>query len=183
MDAFISNEEKKHIVTSLRSQVPATKFLILKKIGEMTRSEPEKIRGLSSSDSHTFGDMMSIITYLKDNDFDETIRREAGITLEKIQSIMGPKSAIPMNCPQCNELIDIGWNHCASCGAILKEQHYQAKKCMGCGGYIKDSWSFCVHCRKELKPVKKISRCPNCKRPMARSWFSCPYCGAKLKKA
>lgn len=183
MRSFISNEEKKHILNSLRSSVPATKFLILKKLGEVSDEDPEKLKGLASSDEHTFADMINIISYMIKNDLDESIRREATITLEKIRSILEPRSVLPVYCTSCENLIDLGWDHCASCGKEISEENFEVSRCNSCRGFIKEIWAFCTHCKAPLQKKLADLRCPNCKRKMEKTWFSCPYCGVKMKNA
>lgn len=182
MSTFISNEEKRQILISLRSAVPATRFLMLKKLAEITEREPEKLRALSSQDEYTFSDILNAITYMKKHDRDEVIRREASITLEKIKAVLEPKHVIPVtHCATCGSLIDIGWNYCPTCGKQTRSSTFPIPRCPKCDRYIKETWLYCVHCRHKLKEKKITERCPNCKREVEESWILCPYCGYKLK--
>lgn len=182
MGSFISKEEKKHIINSLRSSVPATRFLVLKKLAELAENEPEKLRGLSSSSGHTLADILSSITYMGENDRDEHIRREASITLEKIKSVLEPKLVVPVTyCSECKGFVDIGWNYCPSCATPPASSKFPISKCNECGGFIKETWSYCVHCKAPLQAHKRETRCPNCKRVMDKSWGTCPYCGSTIK--
>lgn len=182
MSTFISNEEKRKMLMSLRSAVPATRFLILKKLADSVEIEPEKMQALSSQDRYTFSDILNSITQMKEHDMDEVIRREASITLEKIKEAMEPKLVMPITkCEFCGSLIDIGWNFCPKCSRETKATSFSIAKCPECDNYIKESWFYCTHCQYKLKTEKTVKKCYNCKRNVEESWMICPYCGFKIK--
>ncbi len=181
--AFISSEEKRQILMSLRSAVPATRFLMLKKLAEISEAEPEKLRALATQDEYTFSDILSAVVHMKNHDRDEVIRREASITLEKIKAAVEPKHVVPItHCGTCTGLIDIGWNHCPRCGRETTSTTFQLPRCPECRGYVKDTWLFCTHCGRKIREEATAAKCQNCKREVEESWILCPYCGYRLKR-
>lgn len=184
MPVPISDEEKRRIILSLRSSVPATRFLILKKLSDICENSPEIIRYIDATDEYAMSDIVSLAVFLKENDEDEVIRREAEIALEKIKGILGPKFSYEvLKCENCNSLVDAGWKFCPICKSEIAKMKFALEKCSKCGSYIKPMWLFCPSCGNKLKEITAlIPRCPNCKRVIDSSWIVCPFCGEKIKK-
>jgi len=179
----ITEEEKREILVNLKSFVPATRYLVLRKIGDMADTEPERIKVIQSTDRHTFSEIVDTISYLKEHDREASIRREATITMEKIKQVLGTESALAYNCKFCGSFIEPGWNYCSNCGRETKESRFSLSKCPGCGGYIEKNWLFCTHCGRRLKTKRTETKCPQCKRKVEETWMMCPYCGFQLKEA
>ncbi len=183
MQGAITDEEKRTILAGLRSSVPATRFLTVKKFAERIKSKPDIIKYLASSDVHTMEDITNLIRFLMENDTDEVIRREASIAFETLKGVMGPKFTEEIiKCQRCNSLLDVGWKHCPVCNLELTEMEFALKRCAGCNGYIIESWNFCANCGNKLREVKETSTCPNCKREVEPTWMVCPFCGSQIKK-
>lgn len=183
MQGAITDEEKRRILAGLRSSVPATRFLTVKKLAERIKSKPDVIKYLASSDVHTMDDMTNLITFIMENDADEVIRREANITFEIVKEVMGPKFTREIiKCQKCDSLLDVGWKHCPICNLELIKMEFGLDRCSKCSGYVIETWKFCANCGNKLKETEEESRCPNCKREIEHTWMVCPFCGSEIKK-
>ncbi|GEM_PF-1573788 len=182
----LTDEEKMSIVSGLRSSVPATKLVTLRKLQEIAEVRPEAIVYLDTYDKVTLNEIITLLNQIIEYDPDEILRREAMITLEKVKKALGTKFStfVPL-CNSCKSPIDLGWNYCTNCGAEIKNMTFEEEieRCPNCNNYISDSWKYCAHCGTKLKEEEEeVLRCPNCKRPIQPEWIVCPYCGYRLKR-
>ncbi|ADG13049.1 conserved hypothetical protein [Methanocaldococcus infernus ME] len=181
----LTDEEKASIIAGLRSTVPATRLVTLRRLQELADTRPEAFAYLDAYDKTTLNEILYLLNHIIEYDPDEIIRREAMLALEKIKKALGTKFSVFIpECESCRALIDPGWEYCAKCGAeISKMKFEELKKCKNCGKYIYESWIHCAHCGTKLKEEEEeILRCPNCKRPIQPEWMVCPYCGYRLKR-
>lgn len=180
----INEEEKMSIITGLRSSVPATKLITLKKIADIADMRSESLQYMEMIDKTSMNEIISSIERIVEINQDEILKREAMITLEKIKKALGTKFTENMiYCKNCEAVVDVGWEHCANCGADLNKMEFEdIEPCPNCKKHTSESWVHCAHCGVSLKEENKILRCPNCKRPIDSTWMVCPYCGYRLKR-
>ncbi len=181
----INEEEKMSIIAGLRSNVPATKLITLKKVADIADMRPESLQYMDMIDKRSMQEIISLIERIVQMDPDDVLRREAMISLEKIKKALGTKFILDLiSCQNCGEVIDLGWDYCTNCGANINDMKYEdIKKCSKCKKYISSEWIYCAHCGNLLKekPNQPLT-CPSCKRVVDPSWMVCPYCGYRLKK-
>ncbi len=183
----LTDEEKMSIISGLRSTVPATRLVTIRKLQEICEIRPEAILFLDAYDKTTLNEIISLLKHIIEYDPDEIIRREAVIALEKLKKALGTKftTYVPL-CNNCKKPIDLGWEYCTNCGAEIDKMTFEedVKRCKKCNKYIFDTWVYCAHCGTKLKDivVEEELRCPNCKRPIQPEWMVCPYCGYRLKR-
>ncbi|WP_423792527.1 double zinc ribbon domain-containing protein [Methanocaldococcus indicus] len=182
----LSEEEKMSIIAGLRSSVPGTRLITLRKLQEICENRPEAILYMDAYDKNTLNEIITLLNHIIEYDPDEVIRREAMITLEKLKKALGAKftTYVPI-CNNCKNPVDLGWEYCANCGAEIDKMVFEeeVRRCKNCNKYIFDTWLYCTHCGVKLKEeVEEELRCPNCKRPIQPDWLVCPYCGHRLKR-
>ncbi|WP_292459303.1 zinc ribbon domain-containing protein [Methanothermococcus sp.] len=180
----INEEEKMSILAGLRSHVPATKLITLKKIADIADMRPESLQYMDMTDKRTIQEIINSIEKIANIDQDEVLKREALISLEKIKNALGTKFTKDLiTCKNCGKIIDLGWEFCANCGANINKMEFKGiKRCKNCNKNISEEWIYCAHCGILLREKEKNLTCPNCKRPIDPSWMVCPYCGYRLKR-
>ncbi|AEH06672.1 zinc ribbon domain-containing protein [Methanothermococcus okinawensis] len=181
----INEEEKMSILAGLRSRVPATKLITLKKISDIADMHPESLQYMDMDDKRTLQEIISSVERIINIDTDAVLKREALISLEKIKKALGAKFTRDLiTCKNCGEIIDLGWEYCANCGANITNMEFEGiERCKNCNKHISEEWTYCAHCGVLLKEKEEKNLvCPNCRRPVDPSWMVCPYCGYRLKK-
>jgi len=181
----ISEEEKMSILTGLKSRVPATKLVTLKRVADIADLRPESLQYMEMVDKRSLQEIIRSIEKIYEMEQDEIIKREALITLQKVKKALGSKFTIDIpRCNKCNEVIDVGWNYCTNCGSEIDSMTLENfKRCRNCNKYILESWTYCAHCGMQLKEKKERTPvCPQCRRRVDPSWMVCPYCGHRLRK-
>ncbi|ABR54481.1 conserved hypothetical protein [Methanococcus vannielii SB] len=180
----INEEERASIINGLKSSVPATKLITLKKIVDLTILRPESLQYMEMTDKQSIQRIISGLERIMEYDVDEVLKREATITLEKLKITLGSKFVETLNyCKNCNAVIDLGWENCANCGSNLIEMNFEeSKDCPNCKKHTTENWNNCAHCGfKLIEERDRIIKCSNCKREVDSSWMMCPYCGTRLK--
>ncbi|HIP17358.1 MAG TPA: zinc ribbon domain-containing protein [Methanothermococcus okinawensis] len=181
----INEEEKMSIIAGLRSRVPATKLVTLKKIADIADLRPESLQYLEMTDKRSMNEIIQSIEKICNMEQDEVIKREALISLEKVKKALGTKfnMELPL-CNNCNQAIDLGWKYCTNCGSKIADMVFEnVERCDNCKNYISESWIYCAHCSNLLKEeIETHPTCPKCKRSVDPSWMVCPYCGHRLKR-
>ncbi|MDK2928463.1 MAG: hypothetical protein PWP73_46 [Methanococcus sp.] len=180
----INEEERASIINGLKSSVPATKLITLKKIVDLTVLRPESLQYMEMTDKMAIQRIVSGIERIMEYDIDEVLKREASIALEKLKVTLGSKFVQNLfYCQNCNGVVDIGWENCANCGASLAEMEFpETKPCPNCNKHTSENWNNCAHCGFQLiKEEDKIQKCSGCKREVDPTWMVCPYCGTRLK--
>ena len=181
----INEEEKMSILAGLRSRVPATKLITLKKISDIADMHPESLQYLDMTDKRTIQEIIDSIERTSSMEQDNVLKREALIALGKIKKALGTKFTRDLiTCKNCGEIIDLGWEYCANCGSNINDMEFNdVKRCKNCNKNISEEWSYCAHCGIRLKEKEeKNLTCPNRRRPIDPSWMVCPYCGHRLKR-
>jgi len=180
----INEEERASIINGLKSAVPATKLITLKKIVDLTILRPESLQYMEMTDKQSIQRIISGLERVMEYDVDEVLKREAAITLEKLKVTLGSKFVENLSyCKNCNSVIDLGWENCANCGSNLTEMKFdEAKPCPNCKKHTSENWNNCAHCGfKLIDEIERVHKCPNCKREVDSTWMVCPYCGSRLK--
>ncbi|ENN96505.1 hypothetical protein J422_01760 [Methanocaldococcus villosus KIN24-T80] len=181
----LTDEEKMSIVSGLRSSVPATRLVTLRRLQDLASRKPETILYLDAYDKVTLNEILTLLNHIAEYDPDEILRREAVITMEAVKKALGFKfSEVIPTCTNCGNPIDVGWDYCVNCGAEIDKMELEdIKRCPNCNKYIFETWKFCAHCKYKLREEEEvITRCPRCKRPVDPEWLVCPYCGYRLKR-
>ena len=181
----INEEEKMSIITGLKSRVPATKLIALKKVADIADLRPESLQYLDIIDKKSMNEIIQSIESIYNMEQDEVIRREALISLEKVKKALGTKFNIELPlCNSCNHVIDLGWKYCTNCGSKIEDMEFEnVERCNNCKNYVSESWIYCAHCNNPLKDkIETRPVCPKCRRSVDPTWMVCPYCGHRLKR-
>ncbi|MBP2143597.1 RNA polymerase subunit RPABC4/transcription elongation factor Spt4 [Methanococcus voltae] len=180
----LNEEEKASIIKGLRSAVPATKLVTLKRLVDLTEARPESFQYMDMYDKRSLNEIITSVEYIVTYDMDEVIKREAMVTLEKVKRTLGIKFFNSLTlCNKCNNIIDVGWEHCAHCGTSIENMVFEdVEFCKGCSKPVLPDWVHCTHCGIELKKKEDtIPKCRKCRREVDPTWLVCPFCGAKLR--
>lgn len=182
MGRVLTEEEKRLIISKLKSSVVATRFSVLRFINTELAKNSIDFKAVKSSDPVFFNSLIEYISLLSERDESHVIRKEAEICLENLKHRL--KIGVGLRCEKCRAEINPAYAYCPNCGAGIKKQEWTKRiaKCEKCGNPVLSEWKFCALCGERIKEKEKRKlSCMQCGHEVEKEWVLCPYCGAKLK--